>query len=256
MSSYPYIGNPIRTACPEAARSATVPAVIHHSRLLVSKAVIGSPTTPVLQQHRHQVTRTPTAGIPEGPLMRRSNNASPHVLSTVRPWKWHHLAHVCRTWRHVISMSLRNLDLRILCEYRTYREYFGYLANIAPSRKVIFKSGIKTPTKKHYGCNPSPRSRFGDSPCDKLDDWTNHRNDAETVSELESIRIRVQDTDVMGPSRVAHNAFLGDSAPRLREIGLHRVALPFPEIRQVLSSTNNLVDLRLSNIPNSIYFTR
>ena len=49
--------------------------------------------------------------------------------------------------------------------------------------------------------------------------------------ELESIRIGVQ------------------------EIGLHGVALPFPEIRQVLSSTNNLVDLRLSNIPNSIYFS-
>jgi hypothetical protein len=88
-------------------------------------------------------------------------------------WKWHHLAHVYRTWRHVISMSLRNLYLRILCEYRTYREYFGYLANIAPSRKVIYKSGIKTPTEKHYGCNPSPRWPFGDSPYDKLDDWTN-----------------------------------------------------------------------------------
>jgi hypothetical protein len=48
---------------------------------------------------------------------------------------------------------------------------------------------------------------------------------------------------------------LGGSAPRLREIGLHGAALPFPEIREVLSSTNNPVDLRLSNIPNSIYFS-
>jgi hypothetical protein len=59
----------------------------------------------------------------------------------------------------------------------------------------------------------------------------------------------------MGPSRVAHNAFLGGSASRLREIGLHVVALPFPAIRQVLSSTNNLVDLRLPNIPNDICFS-
>ena len=51
------------------------------------------------------------------------------------------------------------------------------------------------------------------------------------------------------------HAFLGDPAPRLREIGLLCVALPFPAIQQVLSSTNNLVDLRLSNIPNSIYFS-
>jgi hypothetical protein len=73
--------------------------------------------------------------------------------------------------------------------------------------------------------------------------------------ELESIRIGVQYSDAMGPSRVTHNAFLGGSAPRLREIGLHGVLLPFPAIRQVLSSTNNLVDLRLSNIPNDIYFS-
>jgi hypothetical protein len=50
--------------------------------------------------------------------------------------------------------------------------------------------------------------------------------------ELESIRIGVQDSDAKGPSRVAHNAFVGGPAPRLREIGLHGVALPFAAIRQ------------------------
>lgn len=51
-----------------------VPAVIRHFRLLVSKAFIGSPTTPALQQCRSSdrrqsdqddaVTPGPTAGIP------------------------------------------------------------------------------------------------------------------------------------------------------------------------------------------------
>ena len=33
------------------------------------------------------------------------------------PWIWHRLAHVCRKWRRVISMSPRRLDLGILCDY-------------------------------------------------------------------------------------------------------------------------------------------
>jgi hypothetical protein len=36
-----------------------------------------------------------------------------------RPWKWYRLAHVCRKWRHVLSMSPRRLELRIPCEYGT-----------------------------------------------------------------------------------------------------------------------------------------
>src|ERR1700755_2858394 len=36
-----------------------------------------------------------------------------------RPWKWHRPAYVCQKWRHIISMSPRRLDLRILCDNRT-----------------------------------------------------------------------------------------------------------------------------------------
>jgi hypothetical protein len=48
---------------------------------------------------------------------------------------------------------------------------------------------------------------------------------------------------------------LGGSAPLLREIKLDGIAFPFPEIRQVLLSTNNLVELHLANIPNDAYFS-
>ena len=51
--------------------------------------------------------------------------------------------------------------------------------------------------------------------------------------ELESICIGVQDSDGMRPSRVTHNTFLSGFATRLREIGLHGVALPFSEMQQV-----------------------
>jgi hypothetical protein len=70
---------------------------------------------------------------------------------------------------------------------------------------------------------------------------------------LEIIRITVEDPTEL--SVLAGNGFLGGSAPHLREIKLDGIAFPFPEIRQVLSSTNNLVELHLSNIPNDAYFS-
>ncbi|KAF8489251.1 hypothetical protein F5888DRAFT_1808905 [Russula emetica] len=70
---------------------------------------------------------------------------------------------------------------------------------------------------------------------------------------LESISITVEDgTETSIP---VCNAFLGGSAPHLKEIKLDGIFYPFPELRQVLSSTNNLVELRLSKIPNAVYFS-
>ena len=70
---------------------------------------------------------------------------------------------------------------------------------------------------------------------------------------LEVIRITVEKPT--GPSVLVGKALLGGSAPDLREIKLEGVPLPFSEIRQILLSTNNLVDLCLSKIPNSAYFS-
>jgi hypothetical protein len=74
---------------------------------------------------------------------------------------------------------------------------------------------------------------------------------------LKCIRITVK--DAARPSLLARSAlgsaFLGGSVQHLRELKLDGVAIPFPAIRQVLLSTNNLIDLHLSNIPNEIYFS-
>ena len=70
---------------------------------------------------------------------------------------------------------------------------------------------------------------------------------------LESIRITVE--ALTGPSMLVRNAFLGGSAPHLREIKLDGIAFPFPSIQQVLLSTDSLVELHLGNIPNDAYFS-
>ena len=71
---------------------------------------------------------------------------------------------------------------------------------------------------------------------------------------LEGIRITVY-YDAEGPSILVRNGFLGGSAPHLREIMLDGIAFPFSAIREVLLSTNNLVELHLSKIPNDVYFS-
>jgi hypothetical protein len=71
---------------------------------------------------------------------------------------------------------------------------------------------------------------------------------------LECIRITVKST--ASPLGLFNGPFLGGSAPCLKEIKLDGVAFPFPIIRRVLSSTtNNLVQLCLSDIPNVGYFS-
>ena len=70
---------------------------------------------------------------------------------------------------------------------------------------------------------------------------------------LEGIRITVNDAE--GPSNLVRTGFLGGSAPHLREIRLDGIAFLFSAIRQVLLSTNNLVELNLSKIPNDFYFS-
>jgi hypothetical protein len=181
----------------------------------------------------------------------------PWMLILKRPWEWHRLAHVCRKWRHVISMSPRRLDMRILCKYGAP---IGSTLRSWPTLPLVvrFDSDARRESK-HLPGNIVVALRRPDRLCEIDFDVTNSMTGSiveliqKPCQALESIRIRVK--DAKGPSIVVRNAFLGGSAPHLREIKLDGISLPFPEIRQVLLSTNNLVDLHLSSIPNEVYFS-
>ena len=176
-----------------------------------------------------------------------------------RPWKWHRLAHVCRKWRHVISMSPRRLDLRIICEYGAP---IGSILRSWPTLPLVVRfNSDESQKSKHLPRNVVVALRRPDRLC-KIDfDVTSSitgsiieaiRN-LKPCQALESIRITVK--DATGPSILVRNGFLGGSTPRLREIKLDGMTFPFPAIRQVLLSTKNLVELHLSKIPNEVYFS-
>ncbi len=172
------------------------------------------------------------------------------------PWKWHHLAHVCRKWRHVISMSPRRLDLRVLFHNRTPIE----ILHVWPTLPLVlsFKA-----TRESY-LMPRNITAALRHP-NRL--WKVELNVTSSMTEsvaemiqkpcqaLESISITVGDaTGASIPVRSIFE-FLGGSAPHLEEIKLDGIFYPFPKIRQVLLSANNLVELSLFKIPNAAYFS-
>ena len=172
-----------------------------------------------------------------------------------RPWKWLRLAHVCRRWRHVISMSPRRLDLQIYCKSgasikRTLAAW-GTLPLI-----VRFKGGPKSnslPNNIAIALRHPDRVREIDLGLTTTTVGSIVDAIRRPFQTLECIRITIK--GATGPSLLSPNIFLGGSAPHLRVIALDGINFPFPEIKQVISSTNNLVELRLWGISKTGYFS-
>ena len=168
-----------------------------------------------------------------------------------RPWKWHHLAHVCQKWRRIIFNSPRCLDLHILCDNSTPIEILQLWPTLplAISFKLTQESNAMP---KVITAAFSDLDRIGQVELYATSSMTGLL--AEMIQKpcqaLESISVTVEDAN--GTFIPPHKAFLGGSAPRLKEIKLDGIFYPFPILRQALSSTNNLVELRISKIPNAI----
>lgn len=171
------------------------------------------------------------------------------------PRKWLRLAHVCRRWRQLISVSAHRLDLRILCKSGTN---IGRIIGSWPNLPVVVQfEGC--PRAKSLSDNITVALRHPDRVCD-IDLVLTSSITGSIVEAIQEpfralSRIRMTVEDATGPPELVRNAFLGGFAPRLREIKLDSIAFPFPILRQVILSTNNLVELCLSNIPHSGYFS-
>ena len=150
-----------------------------------------------------------------------------------RPWKWHRLAHVCRKWRHVISMSPRRLDLRIFCK-KSGAPISSTLVSW-PTLPLVVTYRTRRGSKqmpKHVLVALRHPDRLCEIDLDVMSSAT--RLMVETIQKpckiLERIRINVQDTT--RTPLLVHGAFLGGFAPHMREIKLDGIAFPFPAIRQ------------------------
>ena len=175
------------------------------------------------------------------------------------PWKWHRLAHVCRRWRLVVSMSPRRLDLQIHCKSGASIERILALWETLPlvirltrgrkskSLPVNVTTALRQPDRVREISLGLTSATIG-SIVDAI---------KKPFQILERIRITIRDAKepTTEPSLPCRKVFLGGSAPRLRVITLDGINFPFLEIKQVILSTNNLVELCLSRIPKTGYFS-
>ena len=183
-------------------------------------------------------------------------------------WDWLRLAHVCRRWRDVISISPHRLDLWILCTSKSggvpIERILGSSSWSSVPLIVRFKASTSPPRNDQslllLPDNIAAALRCWDRICEI--DLGVTRSMAGSIVEvihqepLQALKsIRVTFENATEPPLLIRNSLLGGSAPHLREIKLDGIAFPFPAVRQVLSSTNNLVELHLSNIPNEVYFS-
>lgn len=171
-----------------------------------------------------------------------------------RPWRWHKLVHICRSWRQVIFASPLRLDLQLTCSYGT------------PVRKLL-SYWPPFPLAIQYGGLPGR-----DPPATEDEDniiaafqhpkriWKIELTLTNTLSEelrplmqepfpiLSHLEISQHDAGWVLPS-----AFLGGSTPCLRVF--HLCGIAFPALPTLHLSMKTITSLGLIEIPSSGYFS-
>jgi hypothetical protein len=166
---------------------------------------------------------------------------------------WHTLVHVCQRWRNVVFSSPRRLKLQLLCMYgRPVTE----MVNIWPELPIIVVDSGK-PTvddvenfiaalKLNHRVS---RISLWDVPNSALEIFVAAMQ--LPFPALTELDIWSDKSDDVEP--VISDAFLGGSAPRLRDLSLD--GIPFLALPRLLLSTTDLVRLDLENIPHSGYIS-
>jgi hypothetical protein len=173
-----------------------------------------------------------------------------------RPWKWQCLVHVCRRWRYIVSNSPRRLDLRIIFK------------SMAPMKSIL-DLWPRVPIAIRYTRSQKPKPKvlnnlavaLRDSnrvceielgvTCSMLGLLVDSMQESFPI--LEHIRITSNTSNDRSPRPILGGTFLGGYAPRLRTMDLSGISIPFPALRRLLLSADDLDTLELYHIPNNAY---
>ena len=170
---------------------------------------------------------------------------------------WQSLVHVCRRWRSIVFGSPRHLNLRLVSTEKTFVR--DTLDVWPPLPLVIWANLNRIQGLTAFGVDSTIEIL---KHRDRVDD-IHFRPDDSDISSLEEILAAMQ---VPFPEltnlqlwsrfetvRVVPDSFLGGSAPRLESLKLR--GIPFPGLPNLLRSATRIVDLQLSDIPHSGYFS-
>ena len=165
---------------------------------------------------------------------------------------WHTLVHVCRKWRTVVFGSPRRLNVHLVCTART------------PMRKTLDI------------WPPLPIFIRGwdhlNSDVDNIIAALEHNDRVRGIILYRVPRLQIEKVlaTMQGPfpeltileflseseaAPVIPKSFLGGYAPRLRTLSLTRIPFPVPVLRKLHLSATHLINLSLSNIPQSGYIS-
>ena len=164
---------------------------------------------------------------------------------------WRTLVHVCQRWRYLVFASPGHLNLRLECTIKTRARE---MLDVWPPLPIA----INDDSKSMEGVdNIIAALELRDRVCQiTLCDIPGWKMDTLVPSMLGPFpalqRIHFA-ASYHGDSAmvVVPDSFLGGSAPQLQWFMFHDI--PFPALPTLLSSTTNLVDLRLTGIPRSGY---
>jgi hypothetical protein len=161
---------------------------------------------------------------------------------------WQPLVHVCRRWRSVVFGSPRRLNLRLVCTGETPAR--GTLDAWPALPLLIWDEGYP----RQGSDNIIPILERSDRVCQiHLDippsEWENVSSAMQVpFPELAGLWLNSREW-----ARVLPDTFSGGSAPRLRSLQLNHI--PFPGLPKLLLSATHLVNLILTDIPHSGYFS-
>ncbi|KAH9168539.1 hypothetical protein EDB89DRAFT_2245129 [Lactarius sanguifluus] len=167
-----------------------------------------------------------------------------------RPWKWHTLVHVCRSWRHIVFASPRHLDLQLLCTVGTpVRKYLDCWPPTLPI-VISYKFLWHSPPSSEDEDNILTALENPDRVCSI--ELAAPRSFLEKVSgvmqepfhALTNLRFWSSGHWIQVP--IVSQGFL-DGSTCLQRISFR--AISFPALPDVILSFGDLVELRLVDIP-------
>ena len=166
---------------------------------------------------------------------------------------WHTLVKVCQRWRYLVFAHPKYLDLRLLF---TMKRQMEKMLDIWPALPIVIKADISDITDSRQTDVFAALGQHDRLREIKIWKFSNSLWRSSMESELLKpfpvlTSLVLQSDEKRVPT--LPDSFLGGSAPRLRSLWLS--GIPFPALPRLLSSTNNLVDLHLWQIPRSGYIS-
>jgi hypothetical protein len=171
------------------------------------------------------------------------------------------LVHVCRRWRSLVFASPHRLDLRLVYSFRRKARVMKKALDRWPTLPIVLWYPQNTIRRGPFILEDESNAYFALQHPNRIREINLFLTNSlllktggllfSSFPVLEYLRLESPNATESPPTLPV--GFLGGSTPRLRHI--HFTGIDFPTLPLLLSSTRNLVSLRLDSVSRSGYFS-